>query len=260
MLKLAGIMLCVMAFLSTVPVAKADDLYGSKGIAPEAVRQGRLGSCYFHAVIAAMAERRPETIRKMIQSNADGSYTVTFGDGKKETAYAEDLRYTHESGYDLSDGEWVAVLFRSYAQKVLRESLLQDSRFKASAAVSLGGSRKSQIAKQGHIGFVLNRIVRLIAAASDDFVGYGNDAKALCVQVLYQLLAMGVVLGCNIQHFPFDFHVRRKAHDLLHRTLADQKMLLLVVLHNDGHAPPLKVKGDFVYLVIISLNLRSSPT
>src|ERR1035437_6641412 len=126
MLKLAGIVLCVTAFLSTLPVAKADDLYGSKGIVPEAVRQGRLGSCYFHAVIAAMAERRPDTIRKMIQSNADGSYTVTFGDGKKETAYPEDLRYTHESGYDLSDGEWVAVLFRSYAQKVLRESLLQD--------------------------------------------------------------------------------------------------------------------------------------
>jgi len=126
MLKLAGIVLCVMAFLSTLPVANADDLYGSKGIVPEAVRQGRLGSCYFHAVIAAMAERRPDTIRKMIQSNADGSYSVTFGDGKKETAYAEDLRYTHESGYDLSDGEWVAVLFRSYAQKVLRESLLQD--------------------------------------------------------------------------------------------------------------------------------------
>ena len=56
----------------------------------------------------------------------DGSYTVTFSDGKKETAYAVDLKYTHESGYDLSDGEWVAVLFRSYAQRVLRESLLQD--------------------------------------------------------------------------------------------------------------------------------------
>ena len=61
----------------------------------------------------------------MIQANSDGSYTVTFGDGKKETAYPEDLRYTHDSGYDLSDGQWVAVLFRAYAQRVLRESLLQ---------------------------------------------------------------------------------------------------------------------------------------
>jgi hypothetical protein len=126
MLKRASVVLCLAAFFTTLPAAKADDLYGSKGIVPEAVRQGRLGSCYFHAVIAALAERRPDTIRKMIQSNADGSYLVTFGDGKRETAYPEDLRYTHDSGYDLSDGEWVAVLFRSYAQKVLRESLLED--------------------------------------------------------------------------------------------------------------------------------------
>ena len=127
MLKRASVALCVLAFFSTLPAANAaDDLYGSKGIVPEAVRQGKLGSCYFHAVIAALAERRGDTIRKMIHSNPDGSYTVTFGDGKKEIAYPEDLRYTHDSGYDLSDGEWVAVLFRAYAQRVLRESLLQD--------------------------------------------------------------------------------------------------------------------------------------
>jgi hypothetical protein len=113
-------------FVAAWPVAgAADDLYGSKGVVPEAVRQGRLGSCYFHAVIAALAERRDDSIRKMIQSNSDGSYTVTFGDGKKETAYPEDLRYAHDSGYDLSDGQWVAVLFRAYAQRVLRQSLLQ---------------------------------------------------------------------------------------------------------------------------------------
>ena len=29
-----------------------------RGIVPEAVRQGKLGSCYFHAVIAALAQRR----------------------------------------------------------------------------------------------------------------------------------------------------------------------------------------------------------
>ena len=126
MLKRAGILFCVMAFFSAMPGAKAaDDLYGSKGIVPEAVRQGRLGSCYFHAVIAALAQRRAEAIRAMIHANSDGSYTVTFGDGKKETAYPVDLRYTHDSGYDLSDGQWVAVLFRAYAQRVLREALLQ---------------------------------------------------------------------------------------------------------------------------------------
>ncbi len=126
MLKRANILLSIVVVIASLSVAHADDLYGTKGIVPEAVRQGRLGSCYFHAVIAAIAERHPDAIRSMIQGNGDGSYTVTFSDGKKETAYAVDLKYTHESGYDLSDGEWVAVLFRSYAQRVLRESLLQD--------------------------------------------------------------------------------------------------------------------------------------
>jgi hypothetical protein len=126
MLKRGCVVLCIMAFIWALPGARAaDDLYGSKGITPEAVRQGKLGSCYFHAVIAALAQRRTDTIRKMIQPNPDGSYTVTFGDGKKETAYPEDLRYAHDSGYELSDGEWVAVLFRAYAQRVLRESLLE---------------------------------------------------------------------------------------------------------------------------------------
>jgi hypothetical protein len=126
MLKRVSVVLCLVAFFCARPAAKAaDNLYGSKGIVPQAVVQGKLGSCYFHAVIAALAQRREDMIRKMIQANPSGSYTVTFGDGKKETAYPEDLRYTHESGYDLSDGQWVAVLFRAYAQRVLREALLQ---------------------------------------------------------------------------------------------------------------------------------------
>jgi hypothetical protein len=126
MLKRASIVLCVMTFLGALPgVNAADDLYGPRGVTAEAVRQGKLGSCYFHAVIAALAQRRESTIRKMIESNGSGNYTVTFGDGKKETAYAEDLQYTHDSGYDMSDGQWVSVLFRAYAQRVLRASLLQ---------------------------------------------------------------------------------------------------------------------------------------
>jgi hypothetical protein len=126
MLKRGHILLwTVVCFVSLPRARAADSLYGPKGISPEAVRQGTLGSCYFHAVVAALAQRREADIRKMIQSNSDGSFTVTFSDGKKETAYPEDLRYARESGYDLSDGQWVAVLFRAYAQRVLRQSLLQ---------------------------------------------------------------------------------------------------------------------------------------
>ena len=99
------------------------NLYEKIGVSPEAVRQGKLGSCYFHSVIAALAQADAAKVRGMIESNPDGTYTVRFADGKKENAYPEDIRYSRDSGYDASQGLWVAVLFRAYAQRVLRESL-----------------------------------------------------------------------------------------------------------------------------------------
>ncbi len=100
-------------------------LYPPGGITPQAVRQGGLGSCYFHSVVAALAADEPAAIRKMIEVNSDGSYTVRFADGSKEAAYPQDILYARHSGYDLSDGLWVAVLFRAYAQRVLRQALIE---------------------------------------------------------------------------------------------------------------------------------------
>lgn len=115
---------CPIARFAGAEQSSVTPLYGKEGISPEAVRQGILGSCYFHSVAAALAQANPESIRKMIQANADGTYTVEFADGKKETAYPEDIEYSRNSGYDLSDGLWVAVLFRAFAQRVLRSELV----------------------------------------------------------------------------------------------------------------------------------------
>ncbi len=48
------------------------------------VRQGYLGDCYFMALLAAIAEVRPEAIEQMVKPNADGTFTVSFfgPDGK----------------------------------------------------------------------------------------------------------------------------------------------------------------------------------
>ena len=123
----AASLLCgaALALATSLPAQtrKADRLYEGSGVSAGSVRQGKLGSCYFHAVIAAMAQSRPDTVRIMIHDNADKTYTVQFADGKKEIAYAEDIKYSRDSGYDKSDGLWVAVLFRAYAQRVLRESM-----------------------------------------------------------------------------------------------------------------------------------------
>jgi hypothetical protein len=118
---------CVLILVGEVALplqGAAANLYGPQGVKPQVVRQGNLGSCYFHAVIAALAEAQPEGLRRMIQANPDGTYTVRFADAVTEKAYPEDIQYARESGYDLSEGLWVAVLFRAYAQRVLRQSLL----------------------------------------------------------------------------------------------------------------------------------------
>jgi hypothetical protein len=99
-------------------------LFGPEGVKPQVVRQGLIGSCYFHAAVAAVALTNPAVLRNMIRENANHSYTVRFLDQKMENAYPEDLEFARKSGYERSDGLWVVVLLRAYAQRVLREALL----------------------------------------------------------------------------------------------------------------------------------------
>jgi Calpain family cysteine protease len=99
-------------------------LFGAHGISPQSVRQGQLGSCYFHATISALAKTAPNTLRNAIQRNSNGSYRVHFYSGPDETVYQSDVAYGRTHGYDRSDGIWVAVLMRAYAQRSLRQSLV----------------------------------------------------------------------------------------------------------------------------------------
>jgi hypothetical protein len=131
---MAGVLCFALAVLLFCPLPRVlrgqeqepgQPLYGSMGIRPEGVRQGALGSCYFHSVVAALAQASPDAVSRMIHANSDGTYTVQFADGEKEIAYPEDIQYSRQSGYDLSSGLWVAVLFRAYAQRVLREALVE---------------------------------------------------------------------------------------------------------------------------------------
>jgi hypothetical protein len=119
----------VAVFLLVAPMsqgmaaAQAGSLYGTHGISPQAVRQGTLGSCYFHASIASLAKAAPETLRGAISQNPDGGYRVHFFDGPDEAVYSEDVEFGRAHSYDHSDGTWVLVLMRGYAQHTLRLSL-----------------------------------------------------------------------------------------------------------------------------------------
>jgi hypothetical protein len=99
-------------------------LYGAHGVRPQTVRQGTLGSCYFHASIASLAAITPDALREAINQNRDGGYRVRFFDGSEEAVYPEDVEFGRTHGYDRSDGAWVLVLMRGYAQHTLRMSLV----------------------------------------------------------------------------------------------------------------------------------------
>jgi Calpain family cysteine protease len=105
--------------------AQEAPLYGAHGVSPQAVRQGQLGSCYFHASIAALAKTAPDTLRNAIRRNPKGGYRVHFFSGADEAVYSSDVEYGRTHGYDRSEGTWVAVLMRAYAQRALRLSLVE---------------------------------------------------------------------------------------------------------------------------------------
>ena len=110
---------------ASASAATTPELFGPSGVRPQAVRQGSLGSCYFHSAIAAIAATDPEAVKRAIQTVNASSWKVRFADGKNENVYLSDVQYTRTSGFDRSEGLWVPILFRAYAQRTMRETLLE---------------------------------------------------------------------------------------------------------------------------------------
>ena len=134
-------------------------LYGSTSLSPQSVRQGALGSCYFHAAIAALAASQPGLLRAAIRQDASGDLSVRFADGKIEQVYPEDVQFARASGYDRSDGLWVAVLFRGYAQRTLRAALVE-SIAESSLSPALKLSLSAVVASSDALLLAYDRAIR----------------------------------------------------------------------------------------------------
>jgi hypothetical protein len=120
--------LIFLSFLSFQSLALSQvqaRLYFMDGPRVTDVRQGGLGSCYFHATIASIVNLDPNNISKMIRETGSGTYAVTFPDGKSESVSKEDLEYAALNGFDNSEVLWPNVLFRAYGQRVLRQALVE---------------------------------------------------------------------------------------------------------------------------------------
>ena len=119
----AALIILLSALTFALP-AKVPALFGPSGVQPKAVRQGSLGSCYFHSAIAAIAASDPAAVKRSIQTIKADQWKVQFADHKSENVYFNDVQYTRNSGFDRSEGLWVSILFRAYAQRTMREGLL----------------------------------------------------------------------------------------------------------------------------------------
>jgi hypothetical protein len=179
-----GVCICVC---STALAQAGQPLYGAHGVSPQAVRQGVLGSCYFHATIAAIAQASPETLRHDLSTNPGGGYRVRFVQGPQEVVFPEDVEFGRAHSYDRSDGVWVAVLMRGYAQRVLRRSLVKAIETSTYIPVFVRPMALQWLDQSDLLLVAYDRAVR--AVVSQD----GNlDKSALKAKLTAQLSALGI--------------------------------------------------------------------
>lgn len=93
-------------------------------VAMDDVSQGRLGDCYFMAALAAIAQRNPDAIRRMVKDNGDGTYTVTFHEGGEVVVDDQfpmqggQVAYARPGDQDAKDGKelWVMLIEKAWAK------------------------------------------------------------------------------------------------------------------------------------------------
>ena len=180
----------LVAVLSLPLLAGAQDLaqlYGEHGVSPLAVRQGILGTCFFHASIAEVAKVAPETLKGDILPNPGGGYRVHFSQGPEEIVFAEDVDYGRAHSYDRSEGTWVLVLMRGYAQRVLRLSLVKAVNQSTLIPIFVKPLALSWLDQSGPLLVAYDRAIRSVVKQDGEL-----DKAGLKLKLGEQLNAIGI--------------------------------------------------------------------
>jgi hypothetical protein len=161
-LRIAVLIVVAASVASSVRAQSTASIYGPHGISPLAVRQGILGSCYFHAALAAVAQAQPSVLRQAIHGNAQAGYRVHFVSGPDELVYTEDITYARAHNYDKSEGEWVTILMRAFAQRKLRQGMIEAIQKSALIPSFLKPTALSALQSSGPLLVAYDRAIRSV--------------------------------------------------------------------------------------------------
>lgn len=90
------------------------DLWRQTGPKRWDIEQGKVGDCWCLASMGALADQSPEALERMFTKNANGTYTVAFGDGTRETVSAEIPR---SAAHVYDEAGWPALLEKAIAAR-----------------------------------------------------------------------------------------------------------------------------------------------
>jgi hypothetical protein len=129
------------------------------GLSADDVYQGGLGTCYYLATLAAIAQEKPDYIQNMFTDNGDNTFTVRFyNNGVADYVTVDRYLPTHSSGnavyagwgggsYTSTSNElWVALVEKAYAQ--LAESGWSRSSTSTNSYADISGGWMSSVISQ----------------------------------------------------------------------------------------------------------------
>lgn len=157
-----------------------DESKDGGGIKALAVRQGSVGNCCFMAGLASLAETSPQTIKNMITSNADGTFTVRFPAIPDEPfvvsrpTEAERMLYSRSS----QSGIWPQLIEKAYGAYLIKHGLVKpDARDRETGIAQEGSDGGDTIANGLSILATGEVAVVEIAGKSEQEIGASISAS-----------------------------------------------------------------------------------
>ncbi len=104
------------AFASHLKTAPRNLFAGEDGPTLEGLKQGSLGDCFFMCVIGATVSRDPQTVRRMLRANSDGTTDVRFPASR--TVHIQRLTDSEIAltSSAAKQGIWVNVLEKAFGE------------------------------------------------------------------------------------------------------------------------------------------------